>query len=112
MRFNYRVAGVVYDGDKVLIHRSEIDDFWSMPGGRCEFLESAADALVREMREELGVEVNVVRLLWFVEDFFEHLGTQFHELALYFLMTFSDDCPLYGMTEAFLGVEEGMKLFF
>jgi 8-oxo-dGTP diphosphatase len=34
---------------------------WSVPGGRCQAGESAADACVREAREETGLEVLVVR---------------------------------------------------
>jgi ADP-ribose pyrophosphatase YjhB (NUDIX family) len=37
-----------------LLHRSEIDDFWSLPGGRTRLFESARDALRREMRAELA----------------------------------------------------------
>jgi hypothetical protein len=38
------------------------------------------------MREEIDVDVEVVRLLWVVENFFAHAGKRCHEIALYFLM--------------------------
>ena len=34
---------------------------WSVPGGRCEPGESAADACIREVAEETGMVVRVVR---------------------------------------------------
>ncbi len=74
LRFHYRVAGVATHDGRVLLHRSENDDFWSLPGGRTQHSESAAAALRREMREELGAEVTVVRLLWVVENFFRERG--------------------------------------
>ncbi len=86
-RFNLRVAGVALNGDGVLVHRTESDDFWTLPGGRGELLEPARDALKREMREELGVNVEVGRLVWIVENFFDYDGRSYHELALLFLMT-------------------------
>ena len=52
--FNYRVAGIALSEGRLLLHTSDRDDFWSLPGGRCEFGETSAEALVREMREELG----------------------------------------------------------
>lgn len=73
-RFNFRVVGVALDGDRVLVHRPERDDFWTLPGGRGELLEPARDTLAREMLEEIGAEVQVGRLVWVVENFFQYQG--------------------------------------
>jgi ADP-ribose pyrophosphatase YjhB (NUDIX family) len=83
-RFNFRVAGVAYARGRVLLQRVPEIDFWFLPGGRVEMLETATDALRREIREELGVAVDVGRLLWVVENFFTMDGRQYHELGLYF----------------------------
>ena len=83
-RFNFRVAGVAYARRRVLLQRVLGIGFWFLPGGRVEILESAQDALRRELREELGVEASVGRLLWVAETFFEMAGRQYHELGLYF----------------------------
>ena len=69
--FNYRVVGVAIHENSVLLHQGEGEDFWTFPGGRAEFGETAEQTLKREMQEEIGVEVEVVRLLWFVENFFQ-----------------------------------------
>jgi 8-oxo-dGTP pyrophosphatase MutT (NUDIX family) len=84
-RFNFRVAGVAYRGDRVLLQRAEggIGN-WFLPGGRVEMLEAATDALAREVYEELGVVPRIDRLLWVVENFFALDGFQYHELGLYF----------------------------
>lgn len=87
-RFNYRIAGVAIHDGSVLLHRAEHDSFWTVPGGRAEHGESAEQTLRREMREELETDVEVVRLLWLVENFFELDRRQYHELALYFLIRF------------------------
>ena len=48
-RFNLRAVGVILDreGQRMLIHRASHEDFWTLPGGRVEMGESAAEALVR-----------------------------------------------------------------
>jgi len=70
--FLCRVAGVAVVDDRVLLHRSEHDDFWALPGGRLEVGETMTEALRREMREEVEVDVEVGRLLWVIENFFDH----------------------------------------
>ena len=111
-RFTYRVAGIVLNGDQILLQGAEQDDFWALPGGRIRLLETAEDALRREMREELSVVIQVERLIWVVENFFHHDGEAYHELGLYFLMTFAEDPHLYRQREAFSGDEDGLKLIF
>ena len=90
---NYRVAAVLTRPTSVLIHRAPDDDFWALPGGRVEFGETSRDALVREFREEIGVRVEVVRLLWLVENFFGAPGEPYHEISLYYSVQALDPLP-------------------
>lgn len=110
--FNHRVVGVVLDEGWTLLHKSVEEDFWTFPGGRVELLEPSAEALHREMLEELGVEVSVGRLLWVVENFFEYQEKKFHEVDFYFLMHLSPGSPFYSKHEPFRGNEEGLELIF
>lgn len=48
-KFNFRVAGIVMDAGRVLLHTTEQDDFWNLPGGRVELNETTEAAIVREM---------------------------------------------------------------
>lgn len=57
------VKAMIKNGDKVLITRSEGDTLWDLPGGRIHEAESLEEALTREVKEELGVDVTVKRLL-------------------------------------------------
>ena len=73
-RFNYRVAAIIRREDAFLVCRSERDGFCYLPGGRVQDGESASDALVRELREELGFDVKVERAVFFTENFFSLHG--------------------------------------
>jgi 8-oxo-dGTP pyrophosphatase MutT (NUDIX family) len=68
--------------------------FGRSPGGRAELGEPAAQTLKREMLEELNTKVEVVRLLWLVENLFEYADKEYHEIGLYFLMRFPDDSEI------------------
>ncbi|MGN6205003.1 (deoxy)nucleoside triphosphate pyrophosphohydrolase [Humibacter sp.] len=61
------VAAVITRGDLVLACRRnaerEAGGLWEFPGGKVEAGESPQDALVREIREELGVGIRVGALL-------------------------------------------------
>ncbi|MGH7300145.1 MAG: 8-oxo-dGTP diphosphatase MutT [Candidatus Rokuibacteriota bacterium] len=61
------VAAVIERGGKILIARrpaaTHLGGLWEFPGGKQRPGESAAEALEREIREELGAAVTVGRLL-------------------------------------------------
>lgn len=112
IRFTNRIVGIAYDDNRVLLHHALADDFWSLPGGRAELLESAAETLHREMREELNEDVTVERLVWIAENFFEHNGRTHHEIGFYFLMHLSPNSPLRHRTSPFYSAEDVHDLVF
>lgn len=57
------VKAVIVRNGKVLITRSQGDTLWDLPGGRIHEGESLEDAIVREAQEELGVLIEVKKLL-------------------------------------------------
>ncbi|MEU0134113.1 (deoxy)nucleoside triphosphate pyrophosphohydrolase [Streptomyces sp. NPDC006296] len=61
------VAGAVLDGGRLLAARRsappELAGRWELPGGKLEPGETGEQALVRELREELGVEAEPLERL-------------------------------------------------
>jgi len=109
-RFNLRsVAVIVHDGS-VLIHRAEPDEFWALPGGRVEPFESTQETLRREMKEELDCDVDVERLLWIVENFFEYDGTPYHEIAFYYWVVLKEPASERLLRTSFEGWEDVPKV--
>lgn len=105
--FSLRVAGVLIRDGHVVLHRATGDANWALPGGRAELMETGDEAIRREMWEELGVAVQVGRLLWVVENFYSTGGRQMHGLGLYFMLTLVEpgQCPV--QPEPWLGHEDG-----
>ena len=87
-RFNYRVSAVILDGGRILAMHDERSPYYYLPGGRVKMGERAEDAVLREVREELGIEARIELPLWLSQAFFiEDVDrTDFHELCLYFLV--------------------------
>ena len=57
-------AAVVFDAQgRILLHRRTDNGKWALPGGAIEIGETADQTVVREVLEETGYEVSVVRLV-------------------------------------------------
>ena len=60
-RLRVRVCGLCWFDDQLLLirHRFGESDFWAPPGGGVEFGHSLGESLVREFKEETGLDVKV-----------------------------------------------------
>lgn len=111
--FNFRAAAVIVADGRVLLHRAEVEDFWSLPGGRVEILEDSREALRREMLEELAEEVEVGRLVWVGENFFRFFEVDFHEMGMYFEVTLPAASALRARTNEWWAEEDnGVRICF
>lgn len=86
------VAAVIFKDGKVFATQrgyGEFKDGWEFPGGKVEPGESPEDALRREIREELEVEVNVGDLI----DTIEYDYPAFHLSMKCFACTIAGGSP-------------------
>lgn len=110
--FRYRAAAVILDRGRVLMARNEVDPYYYSIGGGVRHGERAEDAVRREVLEETGVAMDVDRLLFVHENFFDGTGSvgldgrRCHEVALYFLMRYSATTHLAGDSTARHGARE------
>jgi ADP-ribose pyrophosphatase YjhB (NUDIX family) len=64
--------------------------FYRPLGGSIEFGETASQAVIRELQEELGVELNEPKKLGFLENIFTYDGEPGHEIVIVFTATLRD----------------------
>ena len=111
-RFQVRAAAIVLHAGYVLLHRAPDDEYWALPGGRLEVGEQASATIVREMKEELGEEVECGELLHVAENFFDLAGRRNHEIGFYFLVSLAETSVHLDKARSYCGVESRLNLEF
>ncbi len=80
------VLGIVRKDNKLLVSKgydkSKKQEFYRCLGGGIEFLERSEDALIREFKEELNINIKVGKFLGICESIFNYKGKNAHELVL------------------------------
>ncbi len=92
------VAGIITDEQgriAVLVRGKEPGQGkWDLPGGFADPGETVEDALRREVREEVGLEVQALRYLCSYPNIYEYMGVRYRTLDLGFA------CVAAGVSEA------------
>lgn len=102
------------NGNRILVSEGfdtvEQSYFYRPLGGGIEYGESSETAIMREIREELSVEIENVELLGVLESIFIYQGEQGHEIVFVFDAELSDK-SLYELDE-FEGYEQEANVGF
>ena len=65
------VDGVILNDNKILLIKRDIEPFkgrWALPGGFVEYNEKVEDAIIREIKEETGVNAEIKELIGVYSD--------------------------------------------
>jgi 8-oxo-dGTP pyrophosphatase MutT (NUDIX family) len=88
-KFIFKPSGyaVVFNDHKVLLLKTKSTGKYWFPGGGTHLGERLEEGLKREVREETGIDVEIIRLLKFKELFFyyEPLDEAYHALSFFYL---------------------------
>lgn len=75
------VAAVIYNENSFLAMQRGYGEFtglWEFPGGKIETRETQQEALAREIKEELGIEISVEHFICTTEHDYPHFHLTMH----------------------------------
>ena len=91
MKLNVRSGIIIIKDNKILLHKNDNKENYSLPGGGVHFLESSEEAIIREIREETGLDIKVENFVSTIENIFERGGIKFHEVYFIYKGSFITD---------------------
>ena len=90
-----RTVAVFLRDNKVLVQREKDGKEYALPGGHVKIGETLEEGLIREMREEMGIDILCRRLIWSEECFWEWHGRKVHGIAFYYLVEFAENAEVF-----------------
>ena len=90
--FGVRATALIVQNRKLLVTKDK-GKYYTI-GGAIQVNERTEDAVVREVREELGVKVQAGQLAFVVENRFEEDGVYWHNIEFHYLVDLLEDAPL------------------
>lgn len=108
-QFHYRTSAIIYNKDKtkILLFKSSNRDFYMLPGGKVNELESSEDALKREVKEETGLEINIIDFKCFSECVVTDKETTYQQVEAIYEASYNDEIN----NDEFNGLEGNWILF-
>jgi ADP-ribose pyrophosphatase YjhB (NUDIX family) len=93
--FRFRVGAIIIHDGKILGVENTDNGYFLLPGGHLQLGEVSSDAVVREVNEELNIEIKIVKDVLFAEHtFINRDSKKVHELGSYYLVEPIDSSKL------------------
>lgn len=90
-RFGARAGAIIYNENKTkILLENQNNERYMFPGGRIDIHEDSGAAIVRELKEELNLEIDL-KLKYIVEMFLDSSKTRYHEIGFYYLSIVNED---------------------
>ena len=90
-KLNVRAAGVIIHNGKILVHRNMNSNHYALIGGRVEIGENSADTIKREIKEELGKDIEITGYISTIENFFKMKDSKYHEIMFVYGIEFINE---------------------
>lgn len=97
VKFNFRVGLLVKKQKQVLVECNPDYDFVVLPGGRVKTLESSEEALIREINEEMKIDLTNYNLefIGIDENFFKLDNIKYHELYFIYKIEIDENNDIF-----------------
>ena len=84
--FHGRTCGIIKQENKFLIMRVNKTSYFHIPGGHIEIGEDSKEAIIREIKEEIGCEVEEANLFAIQENFWTRDNKKCHGIEFYYII--------------------------
>ena len=85
LKFKYRVSAIFIRDNKLLVNKYD-ENSYCLPGGYVEIGETSMEAMLRELKEELNLDFDIINFAGVMENFFTNLKGQKHMDQTFIIM--------------------------
>ena len=98
------VRGGVFQNKKILLVKEQSDGLWTLPGGWADINDSPSEAVMREIKEEAGIETRCLKLVaLFDRNKHPHPPMYFHTYKAFFICEHIKGTPIAGADTSDVG---------
>ena len=90
-KLNIRACALIIHNNKLLVHNNINENHVALVGGRVKIGESSEDTLKREIKEEMGKEIEILEYVSTIENFFDADDMPYHEIMFVYRVDFKEE---------------------